>query len=139
MAEVRNIKLSVGRGASGMEFAEVSYDVDFAPDETKLDLRFSEWAILFERDDELDAFHRRAGANVGLRWFPRGNPDDFIGYIFKGLIQPNGNSTIHRSHKRDWNFPNNENGNEEYRALVQIIPEITTGGGWSNEVSVNLA
>jgi hypothetical protein len=74
-----------------------------------------------------------------MHWFANGNLDDYIGPIFKGTIQPGGQATIHRTHRREWNFPSNESGAEEYRALVLIVPEIRRASAWSNEVKINLA
>lgn len=138
MAEVHNVRLTVGRVPSGREFATVTYDIHFTPVERQLRMRFDEWIVLFERDDDLDRYYQRADANLGLRWEGQGDPDDLIGQIHFGPVTANA-PVVSRSHTRDWNFPNNESGDEEYRALVQVYPEIRPGRAWSNEVSVNLA
>lgn len=138
MARVTNITLNVGRTASGREFAEVEYDIQFSDSEIALNLDFEEWVMLFERDNDLDRYIETAEANTEVAWLNSGN-DDYIGQVHYGTVQPNGNRTVHRSHRREWNFPSNESGREEYRALVWARPEIRAGRGWSNEVSIDLA
>jgi hypothetical protein len=139
MARVRNVALSIGRVNSSTEFAEVSYDIEFSGAEVTLDLEFKEFVSLFERDDDLDEFYQEWGSNLGIQWRARGNLDDYIGVVRDGSIRPDGVAVHHRTHRREWAFPSNESGNEEYRALVLVAPEIYRGSGWSNEVSINLA
>ena len=138
MALVENIKLSLGKVHSELEFAEVSYDILFSEDEQTLNLRFTEGILLFERDSQLDMYYRNLVHNIGIAGYPIGTRDDFIGQVYGGFIRPNGNTSLHREHRREWRFPNNEDGVEEYLALVMVIPEITRGSGWSNEVHINL-
>jgi hypothetical protein len=140
MARVSNVELSVGRAASGLEFAEVSYDIEFSTTEQDLNLRFAEVAMLFERDSALDTFVEQMGViDFGLAWLPKGNLDDFVGEIFNGSVRPDGEAVVHREHRREWSFPDNEDGREEYRAFILVIPEIRRASAWSNEVSINLA
>ncbi|MCK4603979.1 MAG: hypothetical protein KAU41_04680 [Deltaproteobacteria bacterium] len=138
MARVTNITLNVGRAAGGQEFAEVEYDIQFSNTEVALNLDFEEWVMLFERDNDLDRYVETAEANTQVLRFDSGN-DDYIGQVHYGAVRPDGNATVHRSHRREWSFPNNEAGREEYRSLVWVRPEIRAGRGWSNEVSINLA
>ena len=142
MARVSDVRLNVGRAASGLEFAEVSYDVEFSPTEQELNVRFDEVALLFERDNALDTYVESFGAggfDFELTLFRQGKLDDYIGEIFKGSVQPNGDALVHREHRREWSFPNNESGREEYRAFVLVIPEIRRASAWSNEMSIDLA
>jgi hypothetical protein len=138
MAEVRNVRLTAGRVPSGNEFATVEYDIFFTDAERELGLRFDEWVSLYERDDDLDRYYAMGDANIGTRREAVGNQDDHIGQIHFGPVTATA-SVVHRAHTREWNFPNNEGGAEEYRALVQVYPEIRTGSAWSNEQSINLA
>jgi hypothetical protein len=137
MAKVRNVNLVVGHGPEG-EFAEVSYDVEFNRTELALNMGFYELIALMERDEGLDTYF--PGFPASVLQYPSGNLDDNIGTVFKGpdVMHPDGESVVHRRHRRDWRFPNNESGPEEYRALVIVRPELWEGAAWSNEVSVNL-
>ena len=136
MARVNNVSLNVGKTGT-KEFAEVEYDINFSGSEVKLGLAFEEWVMLFERDNALDDYLEAADYNTAILRMHSGN-DDYIGQVHYGTVRPNGNSTVHRKHRREWNFPNNEAGAEEYRALVWVRPEIRSGRSWSNEVSANL-
>lgn len=138
MAEVKNIQLTVGRAPSGRDFAEVSYDIEFTQTERDLNVHFFEFVLLFERDDDLDRYFEAVNNPDQIELLRRGNTDDFIGQVGSGLIVPGDNTTLHRNVRREWRFPNNESGNEEYRALVQVVPQIRRGAGWSNEVKANL-
>ncbi len=137
MAKVSNVQLSVGQ-ESEVEFAEVTYDIEFSTTEVDLDVRFTEWVYLLERDADLDSYVDTVERNLGFAKFPIGNSDDLIGEVFRGTVRPDGHDVLHRTHRNDWNFPANEAGAEEYRALVLVVPEIRRGAAWSNEVSRNL-
>jgi hypothetical protein len=139
MASVFNVSLGVGRASSGEEFAEVSYDIQFSGAEVSLNLEFDEIIHLFERDEAIDQYYQPWGMNLGVQWAARGNLDDSIGTVHQGTIQPNGQALLHRTHRREWSFPRNEKGAEEYRALVLVVPEIYRGSAWSNEVKIDLA
>jgi hypothetical protein len=139
MARVRNVQLTAGRGSDGREFAEVTYDIAFSDAEVSLNLQFDEMVLLAERDEKLDGFFQDWGSNLDVQQIAVDNPDDFIGTIHEGTIKPEGRRTVRRTHRREWPFPRNEDGNEEYRALVMVVPEIYRGSAWSNEVSINLA
>jgi len=141
MATVRNIRLKIGRVAGGREFADVSYDIVFSEAERRLNLLCREVVSLYERDDALDRYIVRADTDPANRpaLVANQDTDDFIGTVRDGSVRPNHAGVLHRRFRREWDFPNNEWGNEEYRSLVTVAPEIRTGAGWSNEVSINVA
>lgn len=139
MAQIIKPKLAVGRTAAGVEFAEVSYQIQFSADEVRLGLRFTEDVRLWERDDSLDSFYRGVGSSRIGRQESHGNTDDDIGLVYSGTVNPSGSSVHSRLWRKEWNFANNESGPEEYRALIQVVPEVNSGTAWSNEVSLNLA
>lgn len=144
MATVSNVVLSVGRATAQTEFAEVDYDVEFSAAEIALNLRFREAVVLHERDETRDVYSWFAFANLSesgsspLVQYKAENWDENIGLIYDddSLVATQG--VVHRSHRREWNFGNQERNNEEYVAAVVVVPEISVGGGQSNEVSINL-
>jgi hypothetical protein len=146
MAALRNVTLNVGHvSGSSDEFAEVSYDVEFGASEIEHNFLYDEWVGLLERDGELDFFFVEVGTGTLTR-INRGLLDDFIGEVFSGevftgpsVLRPDGRTTVHRTHRRQWPFPHNERGPEEYRALVIVTPQIWEASAWSNEVSIDLA
>lgn len=143
MATVRDIKLEVGR-TEGTEFAQVEYDVDFSDAERQLGLRFREVIDLMEKDGTRDYFAWSAQTNPfeqasgqTLQFTPGGR-DEWPGRIHDGTDLVATDSTVHRSWREDWDFGDQESGSEEYIAMVRVIPEISMGGGWSEQVSANL-
>ncbi|CAN5706336.1 hypothetical protein BH20ACI4_BH20ACI4_11030 [soil metagenome] len=140
MANVSNVRLAMGRVSNRIEFAEVNFSINFSSQEIKENLVFGLYIPLFERDDELDTYHFEVNGAFGgsVNWRSLGDLDDFITWISFESIRPNGNSTIILTRRKEFDVGNQEDGNEEYRALVWVIPEIVEGKAWSNEVSINL-
>lgn len=146
MARVENITLDVGHAQDNRQFAEVSYNIIFGEWEVRFNINCHELVILFERDSGLDTYFERIVRPVAHEIWQsftvvNGNDwrqDDLIGVVHNDFIEPNGNNRIERQHRKVWQFPNNEIGKEEYRALVRIIPNFHEGAGWSNEVKKNL-
>jgi hypothetical protein len=163
MARLTNVILDVGRTAagSGRFFADVSYDVEFSPAEVRLNVAFNDAAVLFDRDAEVDLVLLESmiafGTVESTQRIVRGAPgerataqdrDEIIGAIFPippeplfvdaRRFTPDGATTRHINHRREWQFPRGEEGPEEYRALVIVVPEIRYAMGWSNERVINL-
>lgn len=138
MATVLNVKLNVGKSSTGREFAEVSYDIRFSTFEVAHNLNFDEHVRLWDRDDGLDRYYRGVGSPFIARQQSEGNSDDLIGLIHAGTIRPNGSTIIHRKFRAEWDFGGNESGPEEYRALVDVVPEVGAASAWSQEAVLNL-
>jgi hypothetical protein len=146
MAHVKNVKLKVGHAPSGDQFADITYDVDFDRNEVVLDMRFQEVISLIERDEALDVLIPSYGdeflPGISILVVIRGARDDVVGNIAtppQGVLQPNGLTSVRRAVRVEWRFPNNEDGPEEYRALVIVTPQMWQASGWSDEASANLA
>lgn len=140
MAHVSNVRLSMGRVSSTLEFAEVSCTITFSGKEVADNIAFGMFIPIFERDDGLDTYHWEANGafNVSVNRRAIGNLDDFITWVSSEVIRPNGNHTISITRRKEFDVGNRESGNEEYRALVWVVPEICEGKAWSNELHVNL-
>ncbi|MGI8638366.1 MAG: hypothetical protein ACR2MG_00200 [Pyrinomonadaceae bacterium] len=140
MANVSNVRLAMGRVSDRMEFAEVSFSINFSGQEVKENLVFGLYIPLFEIDDDLDIYHLEPNGafSVGINWQPVDDRDDFVTWISAETIRPNGNSTIFLTRRKEFDVGNQESGNEEYKALVWVIPEIVEGKAWSNTLSINL-
>ncbi len=136
MCWITDVELEVGRGAGSEEFAQVSFHLHFSEAEQSLDLEFTVYVDLYERDDELDTHIPFAGPQEYIG--ARGNRDDYIGRIDTTHVRPDHESSIDLELRRDWDFGDQERGNEEYRALVHAYPEIRRDMKWSNEVSISL-
>lgn len=140
MASISNARLRMGRVSSTQEFAEVTFSVNFSGAEVSQNLAFGLYTALYERDDSLDTYHADQNGAFSFRIVTRanGNADDFVQWIDSRAVRPDGQNTRFFTVRREFNVGNQEAGNEEYRAFINIIPEITTGQTWTNEVSVNL-
>lgn len=140
MAQVLDIKLAMGRVNSKTEFAEVTFAIAFSPQEVKENLTFGLYIALFEIDDDLDTYHFEANglSKVSVNWRAIGNLDEFIVSIASEQIRPNGSHSLSLRRRSEFDVGNQEAGNEEYKALVWVIPEIVEGKAWSNTLSINL-
>lgn len=147
MAHVRDSALAMGRVSSTTEFAEVNCTVDFSGHEVEQNLTFALFIPLFEIDDEMDAFHWQPnGLQANGYWLTRGVPlvddidarDDFVRWLSNDIVRPNGNSTRKFTRRAEFDIGEAEGGEEEYKAFVWVIPEITEGAEWTNTLSVDL-
>jgi hypothetical protein len=132
MAQVRNIKVTLGRNPSGLQFAEVAYDVQFEANEIALNSRFIEAIYLAEPGEEFETDDLLADA--GVMQLLRGTADDFLSQIFvdpDGNLRPDGASTLHRVHRKEWDEAESSGGGparEEYQALVFVAaPDLAAG------------
>ena len=137
MANITSLRLRVGRAAGGREFAEITGRVSWTRREVSDNKLYILRTFLLERDDGRDFFDTLPDGNI--HWLSIGNLDDFIGHIGAQGIRPNGLSSRAFRHRREWDFPNNEAGNEEYFSVATIVPEDHADVAFSNEVSINLA
>lgn len=136
MARISNVNLEVGRSGEN-EFARVRCRVSFSASERDLDIPFLVYADLYERDDALDVYVAH-DSDLFAAQMPRGNRDDLVGEIGRRIVRPNGDSNVDLDIRRDFDFGDRENGNEEYRALVSAYPDIRGDTRFSNEVVANL-
>ena len=143
MAQVNNVRLKMGRASSGLEFAEVNCSVNFSNQEVRQNLAFGLHIFIYEKDDKLDIYHLEANGmlNVGVRLHSDNQFDDedeFVRRFSREIIRPNGNTMLPIGRREEFDVGNQEDNNEEYLALVWVVPEIVEGKAWSNEVSINL-
>ncbi len=137
MAEITDLRLSVGRSTGGREFARIRGRVAWTARETQLNKYYLLRGFLVEQDDSRDFFDTLPDGNI--HWHSIGNLDDYIGRIFSMWIRPNGQRNYNFNERRDWNFPNNEWGEEEYISVVTVVPEDHSDVAFSNRVDINLA
>lgn len=137
MADITNLHLSVGRSTGGREFARASGRVAWTARETRDNKAYLLRVFLVEQDDSRDFFDTLPDGNI--HWLSIGNLDDYIGHVFSQWIRPNGRRNHNFNERRDWHFPNNEVGEEEYVAVATVVPEDHGDVAFSNRVDINLA
>jgi hypothetical protein len=128
---------SGSRRTGSNEFARARFRVNFSASERELNIPFLVFADLYERDDALDTMVAH-DVNLFAAQLPRGNRDDLVGEIARQTVRPNGNSFVDLDLRREFDFGNQESGNEEYVALISAYPDIRGDTRFSNEVSANL-
>lgn len=136
MAYVSNVRLEVGRTGT-TEFATVQCRVNYSQIEIELNIPFLVYADLYDRDDGLDIFIAHEADKFAAQQ-AKGDRDDLIGEIGRRTVSPNGQSFSDIEIRRNFDFGNQESGNEEYLALVSAYPEIRGDTRFSNEVKANL-
>jgi hypothetical protein len=144
MANVSNARLKMGRVSDRMEFAEVTFSINFSAAEVAQNLSFGLYTALFERDDKLDFYIPTPNGafdwgDARLSIHSIENEDGRIpSFVDTKIIRPNGQNTRLFTVRKDFDLGVQEDGNEEYRAFINVVPEITSGQAWTNEVSINL-
>lgn len=140
MAKVSRPRLNMGRETSMVEFAQVSFMIEYSPHEVQENISFGLFVPLFEIDDELDTYHWEANGayNVSANWRNIGDLDDFVTWVTTQNIRPDGDNRRSYRFRKVFDVGDQEGGEEEYKAFVWAIPEVQEGKGWTNTLSVNL-
>jgi hypothetical protein len=130
----------MGRVSDQIEFAEVSFLVMFSQQEVAENLLFGLYIPLFEIDDELDTYHWEPNGafSVSAHWRSIGDLDDFVTWVATDTVRPNGQSSRFFTYRSEFDVKDQESGEEEYKALVWVVPEIVEGKSWTNTLRVNL-
>ena len=136
MANINNVRLEVGRVSGSTEFARVTGIVRWTSREQDENLLYTVRADLRERDDSRDTWNMLPDGRITRH--ERGDEDDTVGFVGSVAIRPNGQSSRPFEIRRNFNFGNQESGNEEYYAVTTVVPEIRGDLAFSNEVSANL-
>lgn len=136
MARISDLRLEVGRSSGTIEFARLRGRVNWTWREVNENLWYRLSAALVERDDGRDFFDMLPDGNI--HWYSVGNLDDWIGWIGGTWMRPGGVSSRTFDLRRNWDFGNQESGNEEYLGIATVVPEVRSDIKFSNEVSINL-
>ena len=130
MANLSGVRITnMGRNSSGLEFAIVQGRVSWSSREIQENLTYTVKAFLRERDDSRDDWSALPNGDV-VRAEKRGNADDIVGrnrvggIIGTTFLRPSGQSSRSFSIRGDFDFGNQESGNEEYYAVVTVVPDI---------------
>ena len=136
MARISNLRLQIGRVSTSVEFAELTLTVNWTSREVTENMWYLLSGYLVERDDGRDFYDMLPDGN--LHWLRIGNLDDFIGTVQKFWVRPNGSSSRAITMRRNWDFGDQEGGNEEYLGVATVVPEQRSDIKFSNEVSINV-
>ena len=136
MASITNVRLEVGRVSSRTEFAQLTITVSWTSREVRENFWYLLKGYVIERDDGRDFFDTLPDG--GIHWMSIGNLDDFIGTVDTQWVRPNGASSRTFTFRRNWDFGNQESGNEEYNGVATIVPETRGDVKFSREISANL-
>ena len=140
MANLSGIRLQVGRVSGSTEFAIVTGTVSWSNREQEENLTYRVRASLRERDGARDTWNMLPDGRITQ--VTRGDADDLVpntgNEIGSITLLPNNQSSRPFEIRRNFDFGGQESGNEEYYAVVTVVPEIRGDLAFSNEVSSNL-
>lgn len=136
MASISNLKLSVGRVSGKTEFAEVSLVVHWSDLEKKENMSYFLRTFLIEQDEKRDFYNMKPDGNI--QWKNTEDLDDYVGYIDGQWIRPDGSSSRSLKFRREFDFGNQERGDEEYIGIATIVPDLRADMQISNLVKANL-
>ncbi len=136
MARISQLDLDVGRATSSIEFAKLDVTVRWTSREVRENLSYLLSGYLIEQDDGLDFIDMKP--NGGIHWEDIGNLDDFVGTVQQRWIRPNGQASRQYVLQRNFDFGNQESGNEEYRGIATVVPEIRSDIRLTGILSANL-
>ena len=145
MAHISNLVLSAKPGKTKAK-AEIDlrFDVLFSPSETKLNLRFGLFVMLYEVDRRPDVIVPIPNGFNALH-LPHLDPslssserskDDAIGWMKSEVISPGQKSSISVHINETITLKGKDVRTESFRACAYVIPEITSGFAWSNQAKV---
>lgn len=141
MVQITKVDLKVGRRTNNsLEFADVAVKVEWTQREVSENLAYYLSIYLVEQDDPSFYDMRPDGS---IHWHSNGNGDDYVGTVisdkYPGLwVRPDGRSVHTFTYDRDWEFGDQERGDEEYKAIATIVPEIRGDISSSSRVIANL-
>jgi hypothetical protein len=136
MAAITRVNLDVGRVSSQIEFAVLNITVEWNSREVQENLSYLLRGFLIEQDDGLDFFDMNPDGSI--HWEDIGDLDDYVGLIGSQWVRPDGSTLRNFRFRREWNFGDQESGNEEYIGIATIVPETQGDIRFSPEVSANL-
>lgn len=121
MPNIRDLGLYVGRTSfSDEEFARVSFNVDFDADDQNCENGFLMHIILIDVNEGLDEFSAGPLGIIHLGY--SGDPDRLVGEVYRDIVHPPG-PTMHVDRSHAWDFGELDEGPEEFKALVAVIPK----------------
>ena len=133
MCHISNIILEVGRDPSSgdKEFAKVVCRLYFTQMEKNLNMPFHVKAHLYGINDQL---YYDINRDEESQKVPVENSDDYVGYIGFAAVHPDGNHYKDVELYREWDFEEQEGGDEEYKVSVHACPNNCTDFRWGREV-----
>jgi hypothetical protein len=120
MPYIRDISLFLGRSShSGKEVARIAFNADFTPEEQAMEEGFLMHILLVDINGAMDDF--RVGPGGIYRRKDADEKDNIVGVIYRDIIYPDG-AVLRVDRTRSWEFGKLGEGEEEFRALIALIP-----------------
>ena len=145
MAQVSNIKLKAKKSkTAGKVDLNLSFDLLFTPSEVRHKLQFGLYVMLYEVDHAPDILIPIPNG-FGTLNLPQISPnnskkenslDDPIGWMKTEVIHPNGRRSLQMELNESVKLQNSKVSSESFRACIYIVPEISAGFAWSDNVKV---
>ena len=143
MAKITNQRLDIDHNVGRSdENARVSFKITFTRNEVKLNLNYKVYIFLLEIDEAKDKYRPVINGydDVTIEYIRAEGEDDFItGRALTSFnVQPSGIAEHTFDKRHNLEAGSNEAGNEEYSALIYVIPELTYAEAWTEIDSKNL-
>ncbi len=139
MATVRKQLLIIEKEADSCDSIELSFWVDFTQREVEENISFGMYMALLEREEEFEKYHTSPNGvfNFPCSWFNPFKASTVAQWMEVMTIHPNGSSSLYFNFKTTLDQIENLQSNQEYRAFIFVVPEITCGKAWTNDVCIN--
>jgi hypothetical protein len=139
MATVRKQLLIIEKDADSCESVELSFWVDFTQREVEENISFGMYMALLERDEEFEKYHTSPNGvfNFPCSWFNPFKPSSVAHWMEVMTIHPNGSTSLYFNFRKTLDQIEKLQSNQEYRAFIFVVPEITCGKAWTNDVCIN--
>lgn len=141
MAQVRDVKLWMGRFNDQQNFADVNFGLEFSPAEIRSGLNYHLFVALLSGNDRYDAFRfdNPSGFPTGfenLNFNAAAQPqhNDFLRWVTREMIHPRGVSSMYLNRKCTFGFNSRNFDRNNFRAFVWLVPEVCESRGKSNVV-----
>ena len=139
MATVKDQLLVVDQETGEKKFTELSFKVDFSDREVDENINFGLYLALMERDEEFEKYHSNPNGvfYFNFPWFNSSQCGSEVYWIETRTVQPNGSKTRYFQIKKPIMEHLKPKVQNRYRAFIFVVPEITCGQAFAEDVCVN--
>ncbi len=139
MATVKDQLLIVDQESSGKRYTELSFSVDFSNREVNENINFGLYLALMERDEEFEKYHSNPNGvfYFNFPWFNTSQCGSDVYWIETRNFQPNGSKTKYFQIKKSITEHLDHSSDSKYRAFIFVVPDITCGQAFAEDICVN--
>jgi hypothetical protein len=139
MAVVENQILHIEKSNNTRQMADLDFMISFSQRELEENVTFGLYIAVLQSDSEFEKYHQNPNGvfYFNLSMFNPFYNTGFIHWFESKTIQPNGSTKLHFHFEKSL-MPNELSDNQNsYRAFIFVVPEITCGQAYTENVCVN--